>query len=203
MNSFPHALIEQVLNGHIRESTAAMERLESLAGRSLAIEFTGPGIALILTAAERELRVEAESEAEATATLSGTPLALLASLRGDSLSGFRAAGISLHGDAEVAEAYSELLRLARPDLEEQLSHVTGDFIAHQAGVFVRDISSWGARAIEASRMNLSEYLQEESRHLPARAEVENFYADVDALRDAADRVAARVEQQLSDNGGRE
>jgi ubiquinone biosynthesis protein UbiJ len=180
-----------------------MERLESLVGKSLAIELAGPGITIVLVACADELRVEGASEQVATATVHGTPLALLASLKGDSLSGFRSAGLSLRGDAEVAEEFSELLRLARPDLEEQLSHITGDVIAHQAGVFARDLGSWGARAITASRMNLSEYLQEESRQLPARAEVEGFYADVDALRDAAERVAARVERQLNTSDGRE
>ena len=40
--------------------------------------------------------------------------------------------------------------------------------------------------------NIREYLQEESRDLPSRYEVDRFTADVDALRDDVDRLAARV-----------
>jgi ubiquinone biosynthesis protein UbiJ len=46
-------------------------------------------------------------------------------------------------------------------------------------------------------MNVSEFLQEESRQVPARVEVEHFYAEIDRLRDAAERVAARIDRRLS------
>jgi ubiquinone biosynthesis protein UbiJ len=193
----PLALVNQILNGHIRESTAAMERLTALAGKSLVIDVVGPGITLLLTAQEDELCLVTAAEVPATVTVSGTPLALLASLRGDALTGFHASGISLVGEAEVAEEFLELLRLARPDLEEQLAYLTGDLAAHQAGNFVRDVRTWGAQALGASRMNLSEFLQEEGRQLPANAEVEGFYAEVDDLRDATDRLAAKVERRLA------
>ena len=192
MKLLPIALANEILNGHVRESTAAIERLASLAGKSLAIDVVGPGITLLLTAEENELCLAAIAGGSATATVSGTPLALLASLRGDSLTSFYASGISLTGEAEIAEEFAELLRLARPDLEEQLAHLTGDLVAHQASNFVRDVGAWGSQALGASRMNLSEFLQEESKQLPARAQVEGFYLEVDDLRDAVDRLTAKI-----------
>ena len=42
--------------------------------------------------------------------------------------------------------------------------------------------------------NIREYLQEESRELPSRYEVERFTADVNALRDDVERLAARVQR---------
>ena len=192
------AVIKQILNGHIQASTAASERLAELAGKSLAIDVIGPGVTLLLSAQDGELDVDTAADGVATATVRGTPLALLASLRGDSLSGFHASGIQLTGDAEVAEEFSALLRLARPDLEEQLAHVTGDVLAHQAGNVIRDLSAWGRQALDASRMNMSEFLQEESRQLPARVEVESFYSEIDRLRDAAERVSVSIDRQLSD-----
>lgn len=198
MKLLPLALANEILNGHVRESTAAIERLASLAGKSLAIDVVGPGITLLLTAQENELCLAtiAGKSAAATATVSGTPFALVASLRGDSLTSFYASGISLAGEAEIAEEFAELLRLARPDLEEQLAHFTGDLVAHQAGNFVSDVATWSSRALGASRMNLSEFLQEESRQLPARAEVEGFYLEVDDLRDGVDRLAVKIDQCL-------
>jgi len=193
----PLAIAEKILNGHIQDSTAAADRLAALSGSSLAIELIGPGITLLLTAQENEVRLDGAADNSASATVSGSPLALLSALRGDAQSGFHSSGIKLSGDAEVAEEFSVLLRLARPDLEEQLSHLTGDVFAHQAGSFIRDLTAWGRRARNASRMNVSEFLQEESRQLPARVEVEGFYAEIERLRDAADRVAAKIDQQLS------
>jgi ubiquinone biosynthesis protein UbiJ len=41
-------------------------------------------------------------------------------------------------------------------------------------------------------MNTAEYLQEESRALPAALEAQAFYDDVDRLRDGVERAAARL-----------
>jgi len=193
----PLAIIEQLLNGHVQESTVALELLSSLQGKSLAIEVEGPGITIVLVAKEEKLRVEPTSIGPATATVCGTPLALLSSLRGDALSGFKDSGVVLSGDAEVAEEFSSLLRLARPDLEEQLSHIVGDVLAHQMGRAAGSIQGWGKQAFTALGMNTTEYLQEESRQLPTRIEVERFFAEIEQLRDDTERVAVRIGRDIT------
>ncbi|MEE8237664.1 MAG: SCP2 sterol-binding domain-containing protein [Gammaproteobacteria bacterium] len=196
MKPTPLAIAEQILNGHVQESTAALDILSSLQGKSLAIDVEGPGITLVLTVDEDRVRVELASEAPATATVRGRPLALLAAVRGDALSGFTDSGLALTGDAEVADDFSTLLRLARPDLEEQLAHVVGDVLAHQAGNAVRNVHAWNRKALAALGLNTTEFLQEESRQLPARVEVEGFFAEIERLRDDAERVAARIDRHI-------
>ena len=44
----------------------------------------------------------------------------------------------------------------------------------------------------ALRMNTAEFLQEESRVLPAPLEAQAFYSDVERLRDDVERAAARL-----------
>jgi len=191
------AIVEQILNGHVQESTAALDMLSSLHGKSLGVEVRGPGVTIVVSAENEKLRLEFAGESSATATVSGTPLALLASLRGDALSGFKDSGITISGNAEVAEDFSTLLRLARPDLEEQLSHLAGDVVAHRIGGTVRNARAWSKQAVSALGMNTTEYLQEESRQVPTRVEVEGFFAEIERLRDAAERVAARVDQYIA------
>ena len=191
------AIVEQILNGHVQESTAALDLLSSLHGKSLGVEVRGPGVTIVVSAENEKLRLEFAGESSATATVSGTPLALLASLRGDALSGFKDSGITISGNAEVAEDFSTLLRLARPDLEEQLSHLAGDVVAHRIGGTVRNARAWSKQAVSALGMNTTEYLQEESRQVPTRVEVEGFFAEIERLRDAAERVAARVDQYIA------
>jgi ubiquinone biosynthesis protein UbiJ len=191
------AIVEQILNGHVQESTAALDLLSSLHGKSLGVEVRGPGVTIVVSAENEKLRLEFAGESSATATVSGTPLALLASLRGDALSGFKDSGITISGDAEAAEDFSTLLRLARPDLEEQLSHLAGDVVAHRIGSTVRNARAWSKQAVSALGMNTTEYLQEESRQVPTRVEVEGFFAEIERLRDAAERVAARVDQHIA------
>jgi ubiquinone biosynthesis protein UbiJ len=54
------------------------------------------------------------------------------------------------------------------------------------------VSAWLRRAGDALRMNTAEYLQEESRAMPAPLEASAFYSDVERLRDDVERAAARL-----------
>ena len=58
--------------------------------------------------------------------------------------------------------------------------------------FARDALDFGRRAGDTFARNISEYLTEESRDLPVRIEVEEFLDGVDRLREAVDRLDARV-----------
>jgi ubiquinone biosynthesis protein UbiJ len=85
-----------------------------------------------------------------------------------------------------------LLKLARPDLEGELAKWIGDIPAHAVGEIARGTRAWLTRAGDALRMNTAEYLQEESRAMPAPLEAQAFYGDVEKLRDDVERAAARL-----------
>jgi len=201
MSFIPTSRLESLLNHHVQSSSAAEELLASLNGRSLAVEVDGLGLELRLEATEGRLRVHDDGIDDATATISGSPLTLLSLLRSSTAGGFRASGSRLRGDAETAEAFSEVLRLARPELEEELSHFAGDVLAHEIAGGARRLTAWGDRALSALRMNSAEFLQEESRQLPARLEAEAFFREVESLREDFDRVAYRVDRLLEKRNG--
>lgn len=199
MGDGPIVAAENLLNHHIRQSSAAQERLLALAGRSLAVQIQGLGLTLRLDAEETRVgirMVTGEVAEIATATISGTPLTLLGLLRTSTAASFRASAAEVGGDTETAEAFAEVLRLARPELEEELSHLVGDVAAHAIGRSARRIAGWGERALAALTMNTSEFLQEEIRQLPPRLEVESFSREVERLRDDTDRAVQRVERLL-------
>ena len=98
----------------------------------------------------------------------------------------------ISGDAEIAARYRELLELARPDWEEELSRLVGDLPARRVSLAARAALSWARGFARTARANVAEYLQEESRALVSKPEVEEFLAQVDALRETADRVEARI-----------
>jgi ubiquinone biosynthesis protein UbiJ len=52
--------------------------------------------------------------------------------------------------------------------------------------------AWARKARRIAGENVAEYLQEESRDLVNRTELDEFLQGVDSLRDTADRVAARL-----------
>ncbi|MGZ8241056.1 MAG: ubiquinone biosynthesis accessory factor UbiJ, partial [Methylobacter sp.] len=70
----------------------------------------------------------------------------------------------------------------------------GDIIAHQIGQFFRAGQNWAKDSIETFRLNTSEFLQEETRDLPAGPEMDIFYRQVDELRTRFDRLQSRIER---------
>lgn len=138
-----------------------------------------------------ELATNAPDRAADT-TLSGTPLAFLRLVGPQPEAALRTGTVRIEGDAEVAQAFSELLKEARPDLEEELSRLIGDVAAHQVGNAARSVIGFAQRAADTLAQNVSEYLQEEGRDVPSRTEAEEFIAGVDKLRDDVDRLEARI-----------
>jgi ubiquinone biosynthesis protein UbiJ len=186
-------LLEAELNRWVSESTAARERLAALTGTSFAVHVEGLALTAVLHADGERLRLDRDAT-DATATLRASPLDLLKLVRADGLSGVKRTQATLSGDLEVAERYSQLLRLARPDLEEEIAKWVGDIPAHALGEGVRDLRAWLKRAVGALRMNTAEYLQEESRVMPAPFEARAFFSDVERLRDDVERAAARLKR---------
>jgi ubiquinone biosynthesis protein UbiJ len=185
---------ESVLNRNVGASTPARELLQQLAGRAFAIEAgaaPGPVIRVRIAADSTGLRVHASDE-PADATVSGTPLSLLAMLRGDPTSRLQGGTVSIRGDAEVAKGFERLLQHARPDLEEELARFVGDGPAYHAARLARGVLQWGRQAADSFARNVGEYLQEEGRDVPARAELEHFLGGVDRLREDVDRAEARL-----------
>ncbi len=185
------SFVEHELNRLVGESTAAKDLLERLNGTSFAVNVEGLGITAVLHAEAEHLRVGTDADG-ATATLRATPLDLLKLARAGSVSDVKRTHANFSGDLQVAERYSQLLKLARPDIEDEVAKWLGDVPAHALGEIARGAGAWLARAAGALRMNTAEYLQEESRAMPAPLEADAFYSDVERLRDDVERTAARL-----------
>ena len=183
---------EKVLNRHIAASSRARSLLAELGGRSMELRFAATPIRIRLAATSEGVSIRPASDEASDAVIEGTPLSFLRLATGDAAKSIRAGGTEVHGDAEIAEGFRKLLAAARPDLEEELSRVTGDVAAHYLANFARDALEFGRRAGDTLARNAAEYLTEESRDLPVRIEVEEFLADVDRLRESVDRLEARL-----------
>ena len=100
--------------------------------------------------------------------------------------------VVITGDARLGHQFKKILSQLDIDWEEQLSRYVGDLVAHQVGNTFRDISSWFSRSKDSMFMDAGEYLQEESRLIPAQAEIDRFNKQVDSLRDATERLQVRI-----------
>jgi ubiquinone biosynthesis protein UbiJ len=183
---------ERILNRNIAGSSRARALLAELRGRTMELRFAATPLRIRFAAAAESLAVTPAGAEPADAVIEGTPLAFLRLAAGDAAKSIRAGGMDVKGDAEVAEGFRRLLAAARPDLEEELSRLTGDAAAHHLARFAREAAEFGRRAGDALARNVSEYLSEESRDVPVRLEVEEFLEGVDRLRESVDRLEARV-----------
>jgi ubiquinone biosynthesis accessory factor UbiJ len=206
------AAVEGLLNRGIdasMEATALARRLDTTALRlditgltSIRASVIGGRLALIACGPSREAAVAEHVDA----VIEGSPFALLRLARGTDSGGgtgirgaVHAARAAVRGDAEIANSYRKLFALARPDMEEELSRIVGDLPARRLSLAAKQVAAWAGNARRTVGENVAEYLQEESRDLVNKPELEEFLQGVDAARETFDRVEARlalIEQRL-------
>jgi ubiquinone biosynthesis accessory factor UbiJ len=190
------ASAEALLNRGIDSSTRAAELARRLEGTSLQVDIDGV-VRLRASAHHGRLSLLSGEDSgnaltPANATISGSLPALLQLLQDGSNSRPGRPGAEIRGDAEIANRYRELLMLARPDPEEELSRWIGDFPARRVSQFARLAFEAVRHAGRTAGENIAEYLQEEGRDLVNKTELEEFLRGVDALRETADRIEARL-----------
>ncbi len=183
--------IEKLLNRSLPRSPRAQALAMALTGRSLAVEMSGAGTLVVSSAGDR-IRVERSTGVAADASVSAGPFSLLALAAGQSQT-LPQTGATIRGDSEVAQKFSELLGLLRPDPEEELALLLGDAPAHHLGRLARAAAGFAQRAAHTGVSNIAEYLAHERRDLVPKAEARQLLDGVDALRDDVDRFEARLE----------
>jgi ubiquinone biosynthesis protein UbiJ len=101
--------------------------------------------------------------------------------------------VRMEGSAELAETVQFLLRHLSWDIEEDLSKVFGDVLAHRMVATGEAFFGWQREAATRLGENFAEYWKEERPLLARPADVAAFCRDVDALRDEVDRLEKRLE----------
>jgi len=186
------APLESLLNRNLAASAAARALCQRLDAKVLALHVEGVPLSVYFKSHGESMTLHTEHQGTPDATLSGSPLSLLRLAGPAPEAALRGGSVHIEGDAEVAQTFSELLKAAQPDLEEELSRVVGDVAAHQIGNAARSALGFARRAKDTFMQNVAEYLQEEGRDVPNRTEAEEFLQGVDKVRDDVERLEARL-----------
>ncbi len=196
--------IEKLLNRGLPRSPRAREICAQLAGRRVAVEIRGVGCfalscdgSVLSVASDGAGGDTGASNADARvsnadARVSAGPLALLALAGPGAPATLRRGDVQIDGDADIAERFHELVRLLRPDLEEELALAIGDVPAHEIARFARAALRWGRGAAGTAIRNLAEYLAHERADLVSSPEGRQLLTGIDALREDVDRLEARI-----------
>ena len=180
------------MNRSVTASGQARKLCKALDGHSMLVVIRDTPLAFRFTVVDEALRLSMRSDESADVTISGPPASLArVAASGGNDAGARGA-VELTGDPALMRDFQQLLALATPDWEEELSRVVGDVAAHQIGNLVRSMVGWGREAAATLGRDATEYLQEENRTLPTRYEIEEFLDAVDRVRADLDRAEARL-----------
>jgi ubiquinone biosynthesis protein UbiJ len=186
--------VANVLNRNIRATTPARELCQKLAGTVVAIRVRNTALTTWFIVQDDRLELTTETDLEPDISISGS-LLTLAQMAGESdVAAIRSGALEFIGDPVLADDFRQLLAFAKPDIEEELSGIVGDVAAHRIGEIARGLANWSREARSTMGDNIREYLQEESRDVPSRYEVERFTANVNTLRDDVDRLEARMKR---------
>ena len=185
--------MEKALKKYLQHDETSLGKLTALEGKVISIENTLPPLTLFLFPSINGIRVSTDFKGDPDAIIRGNPVSLTALMTSTKSSDVMfSQHASIHGDTVIGQEFSNILKQIDFDWEEELSHVMGDPIAHQIGRASRALSGWGHQIIQSSQANVSEYLHEEIRLLPARAELNSFLDEVDQLRNDTDRLEQRI-----------
>ena len=192
-------VLSTAINQYIKLDPQMPQRIAKLDGKVIALEFKGLPIKIFLCIEKDSIQFKSEQSGCVDTTLRAYPTTFMQMglTSGMNSQAFSEDNMEIEGDVELGQDIKTLLDSIDIDWEEHLSQVVGDVAAHQAGNLVRNIKSWGNSSAETMRLNISEYVQEEVRYFPPRLEVEDFFQDIDTVRNDAERLSARLERVLT------
>lgn len=189
------AMLDTALNAWIHLDEESPAKLQAIAGKVICMHITGLNVKLYFLPDATGIYSMTEYEGKPDVTIKAAPVSLIRlNAASDSGKAMLDSDVTIEGNMGLSEKFSDILSGVDLDWEEWLSHIAGDLVAYKTGETVRGATAWLKETNEAMQMNTSECLQEESRILPAEAEVAYYMDQVDALRGDADRLEARVKR---------
>lgn len=185
---------ELTINHVLRYDPVASKALARQQGRLLALEILGVST-LYVRVLDGSLGLSLSNDAEPDAILSGTASDFLALASAqDKASTLINSHIDMDGDSEFAIALTRIAQNLDIDWEALISPVTGGLIAHQIGQGLRGLFKWGKSTAPVYRSAIKDYLEDEAGLVTPEPLLSQFADEVDELKLAADRLAARLER---------
>lgn len=172
------------LNHVLRQQAWARDRLKAFAGRTVRAQIDLP-----LGSTQADARIAVDGTLEVTATESPAVTLFLRPSLDTVVASLRegpqalASEVKIEGDALLAAAVGEIARQLRWDIEEDLSRVVGDVLAHRVAATARDVAVQSASLRDRMQSGLRQALIDDTRQLVDRLQSQALareLADLDA-----------------------
>ncbi len=195
-----YAVLEQTINRYLELDPDYSQKLAPLYGSIIEVELMGLGLRVYCRTDNKGIICQSQLEGEADCVIKGTPLGLLKMTLGENAAqtkGLFSGEVVISGDLQLGQKMKQVLDSIEIDWEEHLSHITGDIVAYRVAQASKLGLSWMQQGAQQMRDNLRDYFVYESQDIPQPAEINNFIAQVDVLRDDVARAAARLQKILN------
>lgn len=191
--------VERALNQLIALDPDSAAFLAPVAGKTIEININPPQWRITLCITNSGVQLLKGLVDSPDTTISGSPSAFGQMLVNESpMRALFSGDLTIKGDMETGRKFQTLFKQLDIDWEEQLSKITGDIAAHNVGNLFRAGQKWGLESLNTFSLNLSEFIQEETRVAPTSIEADHFFDNVDTLREDYDRLQARI-NRLQEN----
>ena len=189
------ATLETALNRYLALDNNKEDLLIPLKGKIIALTVQPFNETLYLCPTGDSIQIIDHTLTSPDTTISGSAWALgLMGISAKPMRSVFSGEIKIEGDIQTGKQFQAVFKKLDIDLEGLLAQYAGDDLANRISQFFRSGQEWGKETIETFRLNTSEFLQEETRDLPAKPEIDIYYQQVDELRNDCDRLQARVER---------
>ncbi|MEZ8010758.1 MULTISPECIES: SCP2 domain-containing protein [Vibrio] len=190
------AVIETSLNTFVNDDPALVRRLSRLKGQIIQVNLKELNKTLTFVFSQ-QIDVLSDYEGQPDCYLS-LNLSVLPELREQSniTKLIKQDKLILEGDIKLAQKFAQLMTDCKPDLEEWLSRVTGDVVAHTLVQGVKNVGGLVAKQATKHQNHLAQVLTEEWKIAPAPLEVAHFCDQVDDVKSSAARLEAKLNALL-------
>ena len=189
------SVLETALNQFLALDDHLEQYLTPIAGKIIAVHITPFDETLYLAPVHDRIQLLENYVGEVDASLSGSLSALgLMGLSATPMRSLFKGDVKIEGDTQLAHKFQRLFEKLDINLQAKLARFTGDAVAERLTGLMRGSRAWTQQTLTSFRLNLEEFLQEETRDLPAKAEAELLFQNIDNSRSDVDRLLARIDR---------
>ncbi len=187
------SVLETALNAYLSLDDNIDTLLTPMAGKVIAVYIEPFAQTIYVCPGEQRIQLLEAYQGTVDASLSGSLSALgLMGLSATPMRSLFKGEVRLDGDTQLARKLQRLFEKLDINLESKLARYTGDVFAQRLSGLFRGSHNWTQQTLHSFRLNLEEFLQEETRELPAKAEAEILFQQIDLCRNDGDRLEARI-----------
>lgn len=191
-------VLEKAVEAVLRMDPETRARLASIDAQVVRINCRNPSICVMLAIVDGKVLLSNPDDTvgidpSVDTTISGELSALRSLVSGNDA--IYTGKVAIEGDIGTSQQIKHIIANLDPNWQDAVAPYLGDGLTHRLDVAQSRVRNWVLRTHEGAQRNTSDYLQEEIELLAPNSEVQQFCNDVDEVRAAADRLAARIQQQ--------